>query len=690
MEFNKQQKEAIEHINGPLLLLAGAGAGKTRVITHRIANMIQNHNISPSEILAVTFTVKAAKEMKERVEKLINKRIEIATFHSFALKLLKEYSEELGYEKNFTIYDILDQMNIINLILRKKNYELKEGTYDIVSFISKFKEKNCKEEDFSDIKKFREIFKEYNNILKENNAMDFSDILVNLNKLLFDKEILKNIQERFKYIMIDEYQDTNKIQYDIINKIANKYKNLCVVGDENQSIYKFRGADIKNILNFKKDYPKAKVIKLEINYRSTKNIVNASNSMILHNKERIEKNIKSNSEIGSKIKYNCYSSEYEEAEKVVKQIMKNIEKGDYDNAILYRVNKQSRLLEEQLSAKKIKYIVKDGGKFHDRKEIKNLLHVMYFINNNNDFYNAFKAINMPRRIIGMSTMQLIREFALKHNITLLEAMQSINLISNINNNHKKYIEEFANYIKNFQSFNSISELIEDICQKSNYYEYLKLESIDFMDKIENIEEFKKSASEFEKDLNLNIKEMLNEFLEHIENMSTQDINEMNAVKLMTIHSSKGLEFNNVFIIGFEDGQIPMTINENEKNIEEERRLFYVALTRAKKRVYLSRSKERLVNNKIIIVKESRFFKEIPSKYIENYNEQNKKMNVKALTTNYFENDNKKTKLKVGNKVFHENYGEGIVENTKNKIRVIFHNANINFDKEIAERELKII
>lgn len=402
MNFNEAQKKAIESIHGPMLILAGAGAGKTRVITNRIANMIKNHKILPEEILAVTFTTKAAKEMKERVEKMVSKRIEISTFHSFSLKILKQYYKELDYEKNFTIYDVLDQMNIINVIMKKNNFETKESTYEIANFISKFKEGNVKKIDFSNVIIFEEIVSQYNNIMKQNNAMDFSDILINLNKLLDISEILNEIQEKFKYIMVDEYQDTNNIQYEIIRKISKKYKNICVVGDENQSIYGFRGANIQNILDFEKDYPDATIIKLDINYRSTQNIVNASNAVIIHNKERIDKTIKSNNEIGEKINYNLYGSEYEEAKKVIEQIEINIKNNDYDNAILYRVNNQSRIFEEYLSQKKIKYVVKDGEEFHKRKEIRNILFVLNFIYNNDDFYNAFRAINMPRKMISMS------------------------------------------------------------------------------------------------------------------------------------------------------------------------------------------------------------------------------------------------------------------------------------------------
>ncbi len=598
MNFNEAQKKAIESIHGPMLILAGAGAGKTRVITNRIANMIKNHKILPEEILAVTFTTKAAKEMKERVEKMVSKRIEISTFHSFSLKILKQYYKELDYEKNFTIYDVLDQMNIINVIMKKNNFETKESTYEIANFISKFKEGNVKKIDFSNVIIFEEIVSQYNNIMKQNNAMDFSDILINLNKLLDISEILNEIQEKFKYIMVDEYQDTNNIQYEIIRKISKKYKNICVVGDENQSIYGFRGANIQNILDFEKDYPDATIIKLDINYRSTQNIVNASNAVIIHNKERIDKIIKSNNEIGEKINYNLYGSEYEEAKKVIEQIEINIKNNDYDNAILYRVNNQSRIFEEYLSQKKIKYVVKDGEEFHKRKEIRNILFVLNFIYNNDDFYNAFRAINMPRKMISMSTMQLISNLALKHDITLLEAMMYSNLL-NINKLQQEYIYNFAKFIKEILEKNKkISTIVEEICNRG-YYEYLKTESIDYLDKMDNINEFKRSIEEFENNNQKEGIELLSEFLEHIENLNVKNQNESNAVKLMTIHSSKGLEFNNVFIIGMEEGQIPKIINGSEEKIEEERRLFYVALTRSKKKIYLSMSKEKIINNKVI-------------------------------------------------------------------------------------------
>lgn len=693
MNFNEAQKKAIESIHGPMLILAGAGAGKTRVITNRIVNMIKNHKILPEEILAVTFTTKAAKEMKERVEKMVSKIIEISTFHSFSLKILKQYYKELGYEKNFTIYDVLDQMNIINVIMKKNNFETKESTYEIANFISKFKEGNVKKIDFSNVVIFEEIISQYNDIMKQNNAMDFSDILINLNKLLDISEILNKIQEKFKYIMVDEYQDTNNIQYEIIKKISQKYKNICVVGDENQSIYGFRGANIQNILDFEKDYPDATIIKLDINYRSTQNIVNASNAVIIHNKERIDKTIKSNNEIGEKINYNLYGSEYEEAKKVIEQIEKNIKNNDYDNAILYRVNNQSRIFEEYLSQKKIKYVVKDGGEFHKRKEIRNILFVLNFIHNNDDFYNAFKAINMPRKMISMSIMQLISNLALKHGITLLEAMMCSNLL-NINKLQQEYIYNFAKFIKEiFNNNQKISTIVEKICNRG-YYEYLKTESVDYLDKIDNINEFKRSIEEFENNSKEEGIELLSEFLEHIENLNIKNQNESNAVKLMTIHSSKGLEFNNVFIIGMEEGQLPKIINGSEEKIEEERRLFYVALTRAKRRAYLSMAKEKIINNKIITNKESRFISEIPIALIndKNIKKTQKKLNVKSFDSNIFDKKEKNNRniFKIGDRVFHENYGEGIVAETKKVIKVFFMNAKVNFDKVVAEKELRKI
>ena len=684
MNFNEQQKKAIELIDGPLLLLAGAGAGKTRVITNRIANMVQNHNIKPSEILAVTFTVKAANEMKERVEKIINKKIEISTFHSFALKLLKEYHKELGYEKNFTIYDVLDQMNIVNLILRKNNFKVEEGTYEIASFISKFKEGNCTQYDFSNVLIFETIFKEYNEILKNNNAMDFSDILVNTDKLLDIPDILDKVQDKFRYIMVDEYQDTNNIQYKIVNKIAKKYGNICVVGDENQSIYGFRGANIKNILNFEKDYPDANIIKLEINYRSTQNIVEASNALIMHNKERIEKNIKSNNEPGSKIKYKIFDNEYDEAEKVIEQIILNIKKNDFDNAILYRTNAQSRIFEEQLALKKIKYSIKDSNKFHERKEIKKLINFLYFINNNNDFYNAFRALNITNKVIGISVMEKIKDFSLKNGIDILEAMFCSNLIKGITVNQYEILNKFSSFVKKIKKL-KISEMIIEIYNYTNYFEYLKKESSYYSDDIENLEEFFKSIEKFENENMDNDENLLDSFLNYIEEISTKSENDKNSVKLMTIHSSKGLEFNNIFIVGCEEGQIPKTFESKEK-IEEERRLFYVALTRAKKNVFLSRVKEKMINNKILICKESEFIKEIPQKYLELENKNKKKVNVKEAKFS----DKNTSIFKVSEKVFHKEFGEGLVSENKDVVNVIFLNSNKTFTIDVANKELKKI
>jgi DNA helicase-2/ATP-dependent DNA helicase PcrA len=707
-KLNERQKKAAETIEGALLILAGAGSGKTRTVTFRIAHMIKELGISPYSILAVTFTNKAAKEMMERVEQLIGddaKKATISTFHSFGVRLLRIYGNRIGYGSNFTIYDTDDQKRIIrgimkNLVIKDKN--LTEGV--IASTISKLKEDGITPEDYDKDYKFQpnaniisEIYKRYNQTLKQNNGMDFSDILSNTLKLLEDKEVLEKIQNKYRYIMVDEYQDTNNIQYQIINKIAKASGNICVVGDENQSIYGFRGANIQNILNFEKDYPGALVVKLEENYRSTAHILDAANAVIKNNKSSRDKNLWTQKKTGEKITLVEVSDGRAEVDYVVKEIVALKSKGKLykDFTVLYRTNAQSRLFEEGFLKYNIPYKIFGGMQFYQRAEIKDVLAYLSIINNSRDSISLNRIINVPKRKIGEKTLEKINEYAKENGITLFQALKKIEEIEGLTAAVRVTLQNFYSIIEELIDLSkelSVGELFDKVLGSVGYKEYLKSSYEDAESRIENIDELRNSIGEMEK---IEGHLSLGEYLETVSLVSATDDLEENKdyVKLMTIHNSKGLEFPIVFLVGVEEEVFPgKKIILNPEELEEERRLCYVAITRAEEKLYLIHAGSRFVYGNLEYRNRSRFIGEIPSDLMEDKNGLPKEfpksrfnISEKIVGKNVISSENIKSNGKdypyqIGEMVTHKKFGLGkVVSVNDKKIEVQF----IDGKKEIA-------
>ena len=700
-KLNDKQREAASQIDGSILILAGAGSGKTRTITYRIAHMIENVGISPYSILAVTFTNKAAKEMRERVEELVGdvaKACTISTFHSFGMRLLRMYGKEVGYNSNFTIYDTDDQKRIVKAILKGQNLSIngvKLTERDLVSMISKIKEQIKTLDEYSVMnKQIVEVYDKYNRALLESNAMDFSDILLNTYKLLQKPEILEKVQNKYKYIMIDEYQDTNNLQYKIIDLIARKSSNLCVVGDENQSIYGFRGANILNILNFEDNYNNAKIIKLEENYRSTTTILDAANELIKNNKSSKDKKLWTQNGKGDLIKVLACDNARDEVSRIIEIIKKNHQNGIAyrDMIILYRTNAQSRLFEEGFLRYNIPHKVFGGISFYARAEIKDIIAYLSIIVNPQDELNLQRIINVPKRKVGEKGIEKIITYARENNLNLLEALSHIKEISGLTVVGKEKILEMYDIIKELKDLSyteTASYIVQTLIDKIKYIDYIKENYSDAEARIENIDEFKNSILELE---NVVGELRLNEYLENVSLISaTDDLEEKSDyVKLMTIHNSKGLEFPIVFLVGFENEIFPGTrAMFEEKEMEEERRLCYVALTRAEKKLYLSHATIRFVYGQDRLSTPSVFLKEIPEKlldidvkkerlyFADDYSdeikayENNRKFEKKKTEINTKNTikipDNTKEVLdtlgfKVGDKVKHKKFGLGVIKN----------------------------
>lgn len=700
-KLNDKQREAASQIDGSILILAGAGSGKTRTITYRIAHMIENVGISPYSILAVTFTNKAAKEMRERVEELVGdvaKACTISTFHSFGMRLLRMYGKEVGYNSNFTIYDTDDQKRIVKAILKGQNLSIngiKLTERDLVSMISKIKEQIKTLDEYSVMnKQIVEVYDKYNRVLLESNAMDFSDILLNTYKLLQKPEILEKVQNKYKYIMIDEYQDTNNLQYKIIDLIARKSSNLCVVGDENQSIYGFRGANILNILNFETNYNNAKIIKLEENYRSTTTILDAANELIKNNKSSKDKKLWTQNGKGDLIKVLACDNARDEVSRIIEIIKRNHQNGIAyrDMTILYRTNAQSRLFEEGFLRYNIPHKVFGGISFYSRAEIKDIIAYLSIIVNPQDELNLQRIINVPKRKVGEKGIEKIITYARENNLNLLEALSHIKEISGLTVVGKEKLLEMYDIIKELKDLSyteTASYIVQTLIDKIKYIDYIKENYSDAEARIENIDEFKNSILELE---NVVGELRLNEYLENVSLISaTDDLEEKSDyVKLMTIHNSKGLEFPIVFLVGFENEIFPGSrAMFEEKEMEEERRLCYVALTRAEKKLYLSHATIRFVYGQDRLSTPSVFLKEIPEKlldidvkkerlyFADDYSdeikayENNRKFEKKKTEINTKNTikipDNTKEVLdtlgfKVGDKVKHKKFGLGVIKN----------------------------
>ncbi len=638
--LNEQQREAVVHTEGPLLILAGAGSGKTRVITHRIAYMIEHLDVNPWNIMAITFTNKAAGEMRERVDELVgfgSESIWVSTFHSSCVRILRRHIDRLGYDNNFTIYDTDDQKTVVKDICKRMNIDTKQTKErTVLATISSAKNDMISPERFAKENRdnygltvIGKIYKEYQEQLKKNNALDFDDLLVKAVEL-FEQcpDVLENYQERFKYIMVDEYQDTNSVQFRFVSLLAAKYQNLCVVGDDDQSIYKFRGANIENILNFEKVFAETKVIKLEQNYRSKGNILKAANSVIRHNTTRKDKALWTEKEDGDKIVLREFNNGYEEAEAIARNIRDEAEQGLYSYsqcACLYRTNAQSRTLEEKLIAYNIPYKLFGGVNFYQRKEVKDILAYLKTVDNARDDVAVKRIINIPKRGIGQTTIDKVQAFADSQGISFFEGLKRVEEIGLASRTANK-IMDFVNSIRIYRSKLGefpLTEIFDDIIDGTGYIAELRAENTEeSLGRIENIQELLSKLADYEKGAE---EPTLSEFLEEVALVADIDSYEGNSdyVVLMTIHSSKGLEFPKVYLSGMEDGLFPsyMSITDDDPTeIEEERRLCYVAITRAMERLVVTHAKSRMVRGELQYNKVSRFVKEIPMQLLENKSE----------------------------------------------------------------------
>lgn len=636
--LNEQQKKGVFTTDGPVLLLAGAGSGKTRVLTHRIAYLIDELGVNSWNIMAITFTNKAAGEMKERVENLVgvgSDSIWVTTFHSTCVRILRRYADRIGYDNNFAIYDTDDQKTVMKGVCKRLQIDtkqLKERT--ILGAISSAKDELISPPEYElnaagDYRKQKiaSAYREYQETLRKNNAMDFDDLIMKTVELFkTDQEVLASYQKRFKYIMVDEYQDTNTAQFELIRLLAAGTRNLCVVGDDDQSIYKFRGANIRNILDFEKVYPEAVVIRLEQNYRSTQNVLDAANAVIKNNTGRKEKTLWTDHGNGNRIHFRQFDNAYEEAEFVADDIAGKKRNGiaDYgDCAVLFRTNAQARLLEERFVVEGIPYNVVGGVNFYARKEIKDLLAYLKTIDNGRDDLAVKRIINIPKRGIGAATIAKVQDYADLHEISFYEALCQADEVTGLTSKTAEKLKPFVNLINVFRSkvdFYGIKELLEDVIETTGYVK--ELEASDEEDaeaRIENIDELISKAAAFEE---THDQPTLGEFLEEVALVADIDNVEEgnNRVLLMTIHSAKGLEFSHVYMTGMEDGIFPsyMTIvSDDPDEIEEERRLAYVGITRAKEDLTLCYAKMRMVRGETQMNAVSRFVREIPTELMDN-------------------------------------------------------------------------
>ena len=633
--LNEQQSEAVFHTEGPLLILAGAGSGKTRVLTHRIAYLIGEKGINPWNIMAITFTNKAAGEMRERVDQLVgfgSEKIWVSTFHSTCVRILRRYIDLLGYDHNFTIYDADDQKTLMRDVCKLLQIDTKiYRERMLLSEISRAKDELITPQEFRlqaegdfSRKKIADVYEEYEKQLRANNALDFDDLLFKTVQLFqTQREVLEYYQERFKYIMVDEYQDTNTVQFEFVRLLASKYRNLCVVGDDDQSIYKFRGANIQNILSFEKVYQDATVIKLEQNYRSTGNILNAANAVIRNNRGRKDKTLWTDNGEGEKIHFRQFDTAYDEAEYIVGDIRERVDRGDatyHDHAILYRTNAQSRMFEEKFVTANIPYKIIGGINFYARREIKDLLAYLKTVDNGQDDLAVRRIINVPKRGIGLTSINRVQEYAAAREVGFYEALQGADLIPNIGRGLSK-LESFVGLIEHFKvdaKELSLSDLMREIIDETGYEESLKDEEKEVAEaRLENIDELINKIADYEENCaDMDEPATLSGFLEEVALVADIDNldEDSDYVVLMTLHSAKGLEFPEVYLAGMEDGLFPsyMTITADDpEELEEERRLCYVGITRAMEDLTLTCARRRMVHGETQYNKMSRFLKEIP-------------------------------------------------------------------------------
>ncbi len=629
--LNKEQLEAVLHNEGPLLILAGAGSGKTRVLTYRISHLIEQ-GVNPWNILAITFTNKAAAEMRERAHQLVGfggESVWVSTFHSTCVRILRRHIDCIGYETNFTIYDTDDSKSVIKDVCKRLDINTKVfKERALLSAISSAKNEMITPEEYANSafgdygqEQIAKVYKAYQSQLRQNNALDFDDLLLKTVELFqTTPQVLEYYQERFRYIMIDEYQDTNTVQFEFVRLLADKYRNLCVVGDDDQSIYKFRGANIENILSFERHYPDAKVIKLEQNYRSTGNILNAANEVIANNVGRKAKRLWTESEDGEKLILQQFDNAYEEAEYVVGDMRAKVRKGFYeykDFAILYRTNAQSRLFEEKLLLSNTPYKIIGGVNFYARKEIKDLLAYLKTVDNGRDDLAVKRIINVPRRGIGNTTIARIEEYALENEISFYGALLEIDYVQGVGRSLSR-INDFVTPIQALRSkleYLSVREILEEIIEVTGYVRELEAENTDEAKaRIENIDELFSKIASYEESAET---PSLSGFLQEVALVADIDglEDDQNYVVLMTLHSAKGLEFPNVYLTGMEEGLFPSFMSfagEDPSDLEEERRLCYVGITRAQKHLTLTCAKARMQRGETQFNQPSRFLKEVPS------------------------------------------------------------------------------
>lgn len=686
--LNEKQQKAVVNTEGPLLVIAGAGSGKTRALTHRIAYLIKEKGIKPWNILAVTFTNKAANEMKERVKRLLNEENEAAlptvgTFHATCVRILRKHIHLLGYENAFTIYDTADQQILMKHVMKDLQIDDKQlNPKAVLNHISNAKNQLLGPEKYSQLvsnyftEKVAEIYKHYQNRLLKSSALDFDDIIMKTVEL-FQKqpEVLDYFQEKYRYISVDEYQDTNHAQYVLTNQLAEKYRNICVIGDSDQSIYSFRGANIQNILDFEKDYPELKIVLLEQNYRSSQTILDAAHSIIKHNKQRKEKKLWTDRDGGDKIVLKALENEREEGVFIgheIEQLLRTHETPSYkDFVVLYRTNAQSRVMEETFLRFGIPYKIIGGIKFYQRKEIKDIVAYLRVIQNTADTVSLTRIINTPPRKIGPKTIETVQQFALQTGTTLFESMSNADQCPGLAESKAQALIDFTKLIKELQKKNtefSAAGVIKHVLDYSGYKKFISDGTIEGESRLENIYELINVASKYD---NLEAGISLNIFLEEIALIADVDSldDEDNAVTMMTIHSAKGLEFPVVFIAGLEDGVLPHSRSLLERDeLEEERRLMYVAVTRAQHKLYLLRAKNRMLYGEISSTTPSQFIANIPTELME-MDENDVRMhksNLQSADLGYtpipFEdfNESEDNQLHDGDKVLHNSFGEGRV------------------------------
>ena len=681
--LNPSQIQAIETINGPVLIMAGAGSGKTRVLTHRYAHLVKHHNVDVEQILAITFTNKAAEEMKSRISNLLNLKISpkwISTFHSLCVKILRIHGDKIGYKSNFTIYDQSDSNKVIRNCMSENNVDLKQySPKRFQAHISNLKNSMISPgealenaESFFEVK-VAEIYSSYEKKLMIANSMDFDDLLIKTVELLQTNEsILKFWSNKFQFIMVDEYQDTNFVQYKLVELLGSNNKNVCVVGDSDQSIYAFRGADIRNIIEFEKDFSNATVIQLDKNYRSSKKILNLANSVISNNPRKIEKNLWTDNDDGLDISSFRFRSEKDEARWVAEEVKSLIDSSkENEIAIFYRTNSQSRLFEEELRMLNINYKVIGSVRFYDRKEIKDIISYLQFLVNDSDTVAFERIVNVPRRGIGESTVKKIRVYLNETGKSIFEALESIEEIKNISPRIKGSLSEFKNLITDLKSYSlqGPSKTIQKVLELTGYkMSLIKEGTLESQMRIENIEELLNSAFSFENLYEEEIDEpygMLRDYLESIALFSETDkLEDADRVLLMTLHNAKGLEFPYVFMTGMEENLFPHERSSQGDNseIEEERRLCYVGITRAEKKLYLTHAWSRTLWGGTVYNLPSRFLEEGSSHF-----------DTVDFSLDTHQKDSTEIEVGTGQKIIHEKYGEGLVlEVQGNEITVQFN------------------